>query len=163
ERAEEAEARARRQMVLRAGRLHDAGAAAREVADRAIAHPAGPCLHVRGLGAAELSARGLYVVLERLGRARDVRRLGEVPAVAAASAGRASARRGPRGRARSSVPPGWMFPGSRRPAGTRRGRSTTSRKPARLLPSNTSPFSTVQLPVHHWVTVVQRPEPPPSC
>src|SRR6267142_3611412 len=56
ERAEEAEAGALREMLLRARRLDDAGTPAGEVADRPVAHPSGPRLHVRRLRAAELAA-----------------------------------------------------------------------------------------------------------
>src|SRR5437660_7143106 len=81
ERGEEAETVRRRQMLLRPRRLDDARTAAREVADRPVAHPAGPRLHVRRLRAAELAARALDVGAERLRRARDHPRLGEPPAV----------------------------------------------------------------------------------
>src|ERR1700694_2296739 len=44
ERAEEAKAVARREMLLRARRLYDAGTPARQIADRPVAHPSGPRL-----------------------------------------------------------------------------------------------------------------------
>src|SRR5579885_2762636 len=63
---EEAQPRACREMRLRPRRLHDARPAAREVADGAVAHPAGARLHVGRLGAGELAARALYVGAKRL-------------------------------------------------------------------------------------------------
>src|SRR5207237_959769 len=81
ERAEEAEAGCRREMLLRSRRLDDARTAAREVTDRPVAHPAGPRLHVRRLRAAELATRALHVGAERLRRACHDARVGEPPAV----------------------------------------------------------------------------------
>src|SRR5205809_1955249 len=81
ERAEEAEARARREMSLGPGRLDDARPPARQVADGAVAHPAGPGLHVGRLGGAQLAPRPLDVAAERLRRARHLGRIGEPPTV----------------------------------------------------------------------------------
>ena len=73
--AEELQAEVSRQVTLGTGRLHHAGTPAREVADGAVADPAGRRLDDRGLGAAEFAARGLDIAAISRRRAGDLVRI----------------------------------------------------------------------------------------
>src|SRR5438105_12374648 len=72
ERGEAEHALAVRETGARTGVLHDDRLAARQVAQRPIAHPGVLELHARGLGAAEFAARALYVRAVGVGAARHV-------------------------------------------------------------------------------------------
>ena len=95
-------------VALDTGRLDDAGTAARQVADRAVADPSRARLHVRRLGGAHLAARRLHV-------APELRRASPRPPPDRPDASRAApAGRGPR---------------SRRHAGWRRSRASIPARP----------------------------------